>query len=72
MFGLAFSICPLASSGYKFANRPKYAPYFPCCGFPGVENSPEASIVLTFDEENSPSQACLFGGCKENWMFSNN
>jgi len=45
MFGLALRICPLASSGYDFANRPKYAAYCPYCDFPGLENSPEASIV---------------------------
>jgi hypothetical protein len=45
MFGLALSICPLASSGYDFTNRPKYTAYCPSCGFPGAENSPEASIV---------------------------
>jgi len=60
MFGLALSICPLAISGYDFANRPKYAAYCPCCGFPGVENSPEASIVYLLTKKTDDRKpVCL-------------
>jgi hypothetical protein len=60
MFGLALSICPLASSGYNFGNRTKCAAYCPCCGFPGVENSPEASIVyLLTKKTHDRKPVCL-------------
>jgi hypothetical protein len=60
MFGLALSICPLASSGYDFANRPKYAAYCQCCGFPGVENSTEANIVyLLTKKTHHRKRVCL-------------
>ena len=57
---LALSICPLASRGYDFANRPKYTAYWPCCVFPGVENFPEASAVYLFVKKNNdPKAVCL-------------
>jgi hypothetical protein len=63
MFGLALSICLLASSGYDFANRPKYAAYCPCCGFPGLENSPEASIVYLLTKKTRDRKpVCLMYG----------
>ena len=60
MFGLAISICPLASSGYDFANRPKYAAYCPYSGFTVVENSPEARIVyLLTKKTHDRKPVCL-------------